>query len=75
MVETVSFRSATDQGITETLQHSELESGAGRGEQRCGFGVGDIVNKEGGEQNKREIKFKKSWKRRHSKLYRYTIHR
>lgn len=53
----------------------ELESGAGRGEQRCGFGVGDTVNKEGGEKNKREIKFKKSWKRRHSKLYRYTIHR
>lgn len=36
----------------------ELESGVGRGEQRCGFGVGDIVNKEGEEKNKREIKFK-----------------
>lgn len=53
----------------------ELESRVGRGEQRCGFRVGDIVNKEGGEKNKREIKFKESWKRRHSKLYRYTIHR
>lgn len=66
------YRSGYHRNLTAL---KELESGVGRGEQRCWFGVGDIVNKEGGEKNKREIKFKKSWKRRHSKLYRYTIHR
>lgn len=47
-----SFRSATDQGITETLQHSEeLESREGDGgKQRCGFGVGDVINKGGGRR-------------------------
>lgn len=37
--------------------------------------VGDVVNRGGEGEKKREIKSKKSWKRRHSKLYRYTIHR
>lgn len=37
------YRSGYHRNLTAL---KELESGVGRGEQRCGFGVGDIVNKE-----------------------------
>lgn len=68
----IRYRSGYHRNLTAL---KELESRVGGGSKDVGLGWETLLIKEEEKKNKREIKFKKSWKRRHSKLYRYTIHR
>lgn len=49
----VSFRSTTDHGITETLQHSKSQKAGGAKMRLC---VGDVVNRGGKKKGKKNPK-------------------